>query len=76
MEDPIEDTQEAAQIEDLAEADFSYCRLMAGTMTFRQLIRGKKSIPHPNDVAMLRKAEEALEKLHDWRLTLRRAQQF
>jgi hypothetical protein len=49
---------------------------MAGTMTFRQLIRGKKNIPHPEDVATLREAEEALEKLHDWRLTLRRAQQF
>jgi hypothetical protein len=24
-----------------------------------------KSIPHPKDVAMLREAEEALEKLHD-----------
>jgi hypothetical protein len=47
MEDAIGDAQEAAQVEDLAEADFSYCRLMAGTMTFRQLIRGKKNISHP-----------------------------
>jgi hypothetical protein len=76
MEDEIEDAQEAAQIEDLDEADYSYCRLMAGTMTFRQLIRGKNSIPHPEDVATLREAEEALKKLHDWRLMLRQAQQF
>jgi hypothetical protein len=76
MEDAIEDAQEAAQVEDLAEVDFSYCRLMAGTMTFRQLIRGKKNISHPEDMTMLREAEEALERLHDWRLALRRAQQL
>jgi hypothetical protein len=33
IEDAIEDAQEAAEIDDFAEADFSYCRLMAGTMT-------------------------------------------
>jgi hypothetical protein len=76
MEDAIEDAQEAAQVEDLAEADFSYCWLMAGTMTFGQLIRSKKNVSYPKDVTMLREAEEALERLHGWRLALRRAQQF
>jgi hypothetical protein len=76
MEDAIEDAQEAAQVEDLAEADFSYCQLMASTMTFGRLIKGKKYVSHPEDVTMLREAEEALERLHGWRLTLRRAQQF
>jgi hypothetical protein len=76
MEDAIEDAQEAARIDDLTEADFSYCWLMAGTMTFGRLIKGKKSVSHPEDVTMLREAEEALERLHSWRLALQRAQQF
>jgi hypothetical protein len=53
MEDAIDDAQEAAQIDDLAEADFSYRRLVAGTMEFGRLIKGKKSISHPEDVTML-----------------------
>jgi hypothetical protein len=76
MEDAIEDAQEAAQIDDLAEADFSYCRLVASTMEFGRLKKGKKSISHPEDMTMLREAEEALERLQSWRLALRRAQQL
>jgi hypothetical protein len=76
MEDAIEDALGAAQIDDLAEADFSYCRLMVGTMTCGRLIKGKKSFSHPQDVTMLREAGEALERLHSWRLALRQAQQL
>jgi hypothetical protein len=50
--------------------------LMAGTAAFGHLIKGKKSVSHPEDVTMLREAGEALERLHSWRLALRRAQQF
>jgi hypothetical protein len=75
IEDAIKDGQEVTQIDNLAETDLSYRWLAASTTEFGRLIGGKKSISHPQDVAMLGEAEDALERLQSWRLPLWRAQQ-
>jgi phosphoribosyl-ATP pyrophosphohydrolase len=74
MEEAIEEAQEATQIDDLAEADLSYRWLAARATEFGRLIGGKKGISYPQDLTMLREAEETLEKLQSWRLSLWQAQ--